>query len=203
MTRLLVFLSPIWLLSLGACAQDGGLSSSKPLPKVEPGAAPVTCREARNVLSQVQAAMERALTVKAGADGAITASDRAVSRGQVLDDLDRLERKFQPYYALKPRVQYCNEAAVKFSGGERLKAIRLIKLGFLEPVAPLVAGPADSVTVGQFSEAVAFFIERWSDMTHLPSSKWSPYLIHEAPNPKPRGGPGGPVPLGVSQPPTS
>jgi hypothetical protein len=171
MLRSWLLVAPLILFPVLAWTQEGGLSSSKLAPKIAKDAGPVTCTEAHNVLDQVQ----------------------------ILDELDRFERQFQPYYTLKPRTQYCNAAVVKFTGLERQKAIRLIKLGFLEPVAPMVTGPAGTLTVAQFSEAVGFFIERWSDMTHLPSVKWSPDLQRQTPTPKPPGAPGGPVPSGASR----
>lgn len=199
MLRPWLFFAPLTLLAVPAWTQGGGLSSNKPPPKIARDAAPVTCTEAHNVLEQVQAAMERALSTKPGAHGKIPVLDKPVSRVQVLHELVRIERFFQPDYTLKPRTQYCNVAVVKFPGPDRQEAIRLIKLGFLEPVAPMVVGPAETLTVRQFSEAVGFFIERWSDMTHLPSLKWSPDVEHAAPMPKPPAGPGGPVPLGASR----
>jgi len=136
--------------------------------------------------------------MKAAPASRLAVSEKAVTRAQVLDDLARLEQEFRPVYVLKPRTQYCDPAVVKFAEPERKKAIRLIKLGFLEPVAPLVVGPDDKLTVGQFSEALAFFVERWADMTHIPTTKWSPDLQHRAPMPTPRAGRGGPVPLSAS-----
>jgi len=182
-----------------AWTQEGGLSSSKPAPKIVNDTGPVTCNEAHNVLDQVQSAMMRALLMKSRLLIKIAPSNKPVARVQILDEFDRFERQFQPYYTLKPRTQYCNAAVVKFTGPERQKAIRLIKLGFLEPVAPMVTGPAGTLTVAQFSEAVGFFIERWSDMTHLPSVKWSPDLQRQTPTQKPPGAPGGPVPSGASR----
>ena len=195
--------APLVFLAVAAWAQEGGLSSSKSSAKIGKDAEPVTCTEARNVLQQVQRAMEQSVFLKPGVLSKVAASEKPVTRMQVLDELDRLEREFQPNYALKPRVQYCNPAVIKFPGTERRKAIRLIKLGFLEPVAPMVVGPADTLTVGQFSEALGFFIERWCDMTHLPTTKWSPYLQHQAPIPTPPGGPGGQAPSGASRRPVS
>ena len=198
--RSLLLITPVLLLAATAWTQDGSLSSSKPVAKPVLNPDPVTCNEARTVLNQLQAAMERAASVKAAKPSKLANSDKAVTRVQILDEVDRLEREFRPVYALKPRTQYCNPAAVKFPEAERKKAIRLIKLGFLEPVAPLVFGPGDTLTAAQFSEALGFFVERWSDMTHLPSTKWSPDLKHHEAMPPLRARPGGPVPSSVSPP---
>lgn len=195
-------LLPATLLMLApfAFGQHTGLSSSKPVVKHQIDNSPVTCTEARKTLVALESAFESVLGVGHIDKIKLRPGSEAVKRSQILEELDRIQRSFQPYYTLKARTQYCNPAAVRFPGADRPKAIRLIKLGFVEPVSKFVAGPGDTLKLGELVEALGFFAERWCDDTHLPSIKWSPELMPSPTFPRPRAGSPAPAPVGASRP---
>lgn len=191
------------VLSFSAMAQEGGLDSSgrKSLPTNDPS--PVTCTEAHSVFSRIEIAMAKLVKAKHVSGVGLPSGSSPITRGQVVNELDRLSRLYASHYTLKPRTQYCNEAAIKLPNDERTKAIRLIKLGFMEPVAVLAVGPKPDLTVDQLAEALGFFVERWADMTHLPSIKFTPGLMPGSSTPTPPAGSRGQAPSGASRPPTS
>ena len=120
--------------------------------------------------------MAKVLLVKNDAKVQLRGNEKPVSRAQVVAELSHLSHIFQDYYTLKARTQYCDPAAIKLPPAQKIEAIRLAKLGFVEPVGPLLIGPQNTIDVHAFGAAIGFFMARWSDMTHMPSPKWSPYL---------------------------
>lgn len=195
MKSLSLLVVPVLLLAVPVGAQEhSGLKSSKVDATQIVDRGPVTCAEASKVFAELQ----KSCAVSVGATNLpafkFPESTERATRTQLIAAFDQLERRFEPFYTLKPRTQYCNLSAIKLQGDGRTQAVRLIKLGFLEPVAPLITGPEDTLGLVAFSEAVGAYIARFSDMTHLPATQWSPDLMLRPSMPTPRAAQQAPVP---------
>jgi hypothetical protein len=154
---------------------------------------PVTFGEVKDVFHQVQEAMAKSVHEPVGAFAGLADSSKPASREVIIDEFDRLSHLYESAYVIKPRTQLIKPSLIKLAGPEKSRATRLIKLGFLAPVSQLVVGPSDTLGPLQFGMDVAFFIERFADMTHTPSIKWSPYLENDEsgpPTPQTRAKPG-------------
>jgi hypothetical protein len=143
--------------------------------------APVSQAEAYAVLSKVEDAMADALHTKHLARPTIdSGSNEPVSREVLVDEFQRIANGFNEFYKLTPRAQYLDASVLKLGGKRKEEAIRLIKLGYIDTLSPVVVGPKPTLSPYQFAVAVAYFTERWADRTHLPSIAYSPMLMPDA-----------------------
>jgi hypothetical protein len=65
------------------------------------------------------------------------------------------------------------------TGPQRDNLEMLVRMGAVAKIGPLATGPGNVLTVPEFGDAIGFFLARMAQMTHLPSSKWTPALRKE------------------------
>jgi hypothetical protein len=52
----------------------------------------------------------------------------------------------------------------------------LVRLGAVARVGPLATNKSDTIDAPDFGDAIGFFLARMAEITHQPSSKWTPWL---------------------------
>lgn len=109
--------------------------------------------------------------------GANTASTPA-KRGELLERLDYIYELAKPKFVMTPREITFDPKKVSLPAQhpQRKSAEKLVKWGFVGRVAPVVTGNKETMTLHEFGDVLGIFLARLSEVTHKPSTKWSPYL---------------------------
>lgn len=168
----------VLLLATMAFAQDGG----KPkLPKQNVKgvneAAPVTQAEASAVFTRARNVINIARIAKLATKSQLASSNQLVTRDMVIMEMAKMLKESEPAIKLVPRPVVFDAKLLKAgSPGSKTALLKLVKWGFVAPVGPLATGPTANMTPREFGDAVGFFLARLTDVTHMPSIKWSPYL---------------------------
>lgn len=183
--------------SVGAVAQTA--DRPKPMKSPKPtitSNAPVTGSEARAVFIRMESVMRTVLKMNASSPAAshsgavsrsgvasksgavsISGGSQPVRRDQIVAEMTR------QYDLIRPKVKFTPKA-VPFDSGvlnmhppkQKANLEMLIRLGAIAKVGPLATNRTDTITVPEFGDAVGFFMSRMAEITHQPSSKWSPWL---------------------------
>jgi hypothetical protein len=139
--------------------------------------APVTQAEAAAVFTKADQVMKSVIKYKATAP-AFPASTAIATRGQVLRHLNALVEAVQPKFKFKLPRQPSAPAVISFKDPAlKQMAERLESLGFIDRYGPLVTSKAEGLQPDDFGDAVGYFIARIADMTHMPSWKFTPFLM--------------------------
>jgi hypothetical protein len=99
-----------------------------------------------------------------------------VTREEIVDEFMRDYQALRPQMKFTPNPSVVDPDRIKIAPKEKPELVKLIKMGFVGRVAPLVTGPTDTMTVVTFGDAVGFFLDRMAQLTHMPSPKWTPML---------------------------
>jgi hypothetical protein len=141
--------------------------------------ATLTVKDMTKAFARADAAMRKVLHLPASAPkAAAKAGDAPATREQVVLQMDRLFELARPSFKFTPkRIKYDPGMITIKRGRPARKAVeKLIAWEFVAKVGPLAANLKPTLTLGEFGEALGFFLARIADLTHLPSNKWSPYL---------------------------
>lgn len=144
------------------------------------GRADVSAADWRAALVDTEPSMSRVAGVKPFVFGPVGSG--AVSRGEVLEDLERLMEHYRPVFRVTPRPLPVVAEAVEGSGldaagKERLE--KLVRWGFVAPVGPLAWGEGRGLTGEEAGDALGFFYARVALLTTQPDPKWTPALQPE------------------------
>ena len=165
--------------SLASPKDQGGLTTKKRTPPVVNSASPVTQAEAVEVLRKVERAIRHTLKMKTPyQELRATTPDQPVTRGFVLEQMDRLFALSQPHFKFTPRQVKFDGKVLSFPAGHPVRSTleKMIAWGAVDRVGPLATSQKPSMTAREFGDALGFFIARMADLTHTPSTRWSPYL---------------------------
>lgn len=151
----------------------------KPIKQTPASAAnlsPVTHMEAATFLKRVENALASVLKVKATASG-LSASGTVATREQLIAELSRIVAYTKPAFSMTP-VPNTKPMRVLNVVGDKAKqqATDLARLGFVPTTCPLFTNKADNLTPVQFGDTVGYFVARMAELTHTPSSRFTPYL---------------------------
>jgi hypothetical protein len=139
----------------------------------------VTQAEAKAVFARAEAMLRRVTksSAKVAPIGLKDASS-LVSRKAVITEFGRLYMIAKPAFKLIPAPVPVNTQVLKASDAPTRELLTLlVKRGAVANYGPVAAGPADRLTVKQFGDAVGFFLARMAEMSHMPSTKYSPALM--------------------------
>lgn len=132
--------------------------------------------EASAVFAKADQVMRSVLQIKK-APPAFARGNGIATRGQILKYFatlyTALEPKFKfglPHQKSAPEVISLKEPQLKQT------AIRLESLGFLDRYGPLATSKSDGLQPQEFGDTLGYFMARVAELTHTPSSKFSPYL---------------------------
>ena len=105
--------------------------------------------------------------------------DGEATRAQIISEMSRLVESVRGSLTYTPTWVQFDAKLIKSRNdkGAVTNLSGLIKWGYVGPVSTLATGPAKGISIEDFGDALGFFIERLSDLTHTPRVKWSPYLM--------------------------
>jgi hypothetical protein len=161
-----------------APAQDAPEGLKKHSAKViATSSAPVTQSEARAVFAKAGAAIRKALNIEhAQPPVSIPSGSAPVRREQVIGEMARIYTYILPKVKLTPMPVKYDPAVLKIEHSESGNLNMFVRIGAVGRVSPLATGPSDTLTVPQFGDALGFFLARMTELTHMPSNKWTPEL---------------------------
>jgi hypothetical protein len=138
--------------------------------------APVSQTEAATIFSKAEHVMKDVLQLKISTP-AFPKGTGVATRSQILKHFAAL------YTALEPKFKFSTPAQRSAAGVISLKdpqikltALRLETLGFIDRYGPLVTSKSDGLLPNEFGDALGYFMARVAELTHTPSTKFSPYL---------------------------
>jgi hypothetical protein len=105
--------------------------------------------------------------------------DAPATRTQVISQLHRLFEDSSAKFKYTPRMINFQPEVFTLPAGSapRKQAEKLVRWGFMNRVSPVLTGKSESVSLKDFGETMGLFVIRSSDLLHVPSSKFSPYLM--------------------------
>lgn len=159
-----------------------GLAQQQPVrPKLKPVAKakavdtrPVTQREVQKVIKEAARILG-----EPGYKPLTPAQTKPVSRDQVVQELSQLFRTLKPKFKTTPRKQPVRSDVLSVSPKLRPDLETLIAWGSVGPFAPLATNKNSTMTPAEFGDALGMFVARMADLTHLPSSKFTPSLMEK------------------------
>lgn len=130
-------------------------------------------------LVRLESAIDKVLSLKTKSARKAPPEAELAKRETLVMELTRLVNLTKLKYTFTPRPVEFNRNTIQFpsSSPQRKNLEMLIRLGFISRVAPLVTGKDETLTLGEFGHLVGVFISRLSELTHKPSTRWSPYLM--------------------------
>lgn len=141
---------------------------------VEP---PVTRSEASAVFGRTQKVLKSVLKLPADIP-VFSGGDGVATREQVLRHFDRISRIVEPLFKFTPPKVKAAVPYISFKDPEAKKiAERLEVMGFLDRYGALATSKAEGMDPKQFGDAIGFFVARVAELTHTPSTRFSPYLM--------------------------
>ncbi|MBX3118739.1 MAG: hypothetical protein KF784_06710 [Fimbriimonadaceae bacterium] len=176
---ILVLIAALAMLLTCVAGSQGTLGDS-PTKVVKTTDAPVTHREASTIIARMESVIRRVIhnsSVKGTSK--IAADDQAVQRTELLKELNRLFEICRPKFKFTPDMTAYDPKEFTLGNDANIKAVagKLVNWGAVGKVAPLVSGSKPTLTVAEFGDAVGFFLLRMSELTHTPSTKFSPAMM--------------------------
>lgn len=169
-------LAAIAAVSVGQGTQDHLKKAPKPQTPVSSG--PVTQAEAQAMFLRMERAFRQVNKISdAGPSCAIPKSNSPVTREQTVIEMSRLFDMVRPKFTLKPPMQDFDPSTFTLHDKTaKAAANKLVAWGCIGRFAPLVTGSGTTIPLPIFGDAMGLFIARMAELTHTPSSKFSPYL---------------------------
>lgn len=146
--------------------------AEKPLTRAELGAS----------LAKVERLLADALKLRPTKPQAPSLSGSAsASRLEVVRGLFRLHSITKPAHAFLPGPTAFDAGRVKKLGNAsaQRELLELLRWGYLAPVGPVSAGPAETLTLEDWGDALGYFLSRVAELTHTPSARFSPALMSD------------------------
>lgn len=159
----------------GAFAQDDAMKKHEPRA-VKTSETPVSQSEARSTFVRAETVMRKVLGMPATTKSSVSipSGAKAVTRAQVVAELNRLYQTIRPKVKVTPRPVSFDASVVRFADAkQKANLLALVKMGAVAKLGPIVTGSTETLTVPQFGDAVGFFMSRMAYMTHLPSTDWT------------------------------
>lgn len=148
---------------------------AKPTVAVLKDVRPVTVHEARSSFNRCLGLLQKAIGSPLGTSK-LPDANRAVTREEIVGEMTRIYAVLAPAYKFTPAPVKHDSSVFKISAAQRANLDKLVTRGCVARIGPLAVGPAQGLTVSEFGDALGFFVARVTEMTHLPSPKWTPRL---------------------------
>jgi len=138
----------------------------------------VTRAEAAAVFEEARRAIKTA-HIGGGGKSSIPSDGQAVTRDEVIVEMAKIFEASKKSIRIVPTHDSFDATLLKVgSPAAKAELSKLIAWGFVAPVGPLATGPKPTISIQDLGDALGFFISRLSDITHMPSTRWSPYIQH-------------------------
>lgn len=138
----------------------------------------LTKSEANAVLNQVDAAISKTLGIKT-VTALPTNAQGPASRTEIIVHLNTMFESYRPLFQYTPRPYTLKSQAINAANkDQKVRAIltKFVRFGCSGTVAPLVIGPGESMTVGDFAEAIGYYVAQISALTYLADPLWVPNI---------------------------
>jgi hypothetical protein len=173
----LVLVALLGGLTAGAQDDRQGLSHKKGQAVNPASGGPVTQAEALAVFQRAEKVLRSVVKIRGGSATKLSAAKAPVKRAQVIQEMDRLFALAKPAFKLTPKRVKLTGVAFTVKDSAALTSVkRLASWGFVARLGPIATSSSDTLSVTEFGDAIGFFLLRMSELTHMPSTKWSPYL---------------------------
>ena len=137
----------------------------------------VTQRDAAAVFAKAEQMIRSTLQLKTSLPP-FAASDAGLTRDQVIGRFAQIVSLVTPKFVFNsPRLATFPSLMTFKDAHVRLQADNLAASGFVDRVGPLLTSKEPGMTASEFGDALGYFLCRVAEMTHTPSSKYSPYLM--------------------------
>jgi hypothetical protein len=165
---------------VGAQAQEPQTGLHKSKPKAVPNVAGyVTEADAKAVFARAEQVIRRITGSTATVPAIKLAGSQPITRSKTVEQFERLYAVVRPQVKITPRPVKINMSVIKMSGPAKNTLVRLVKLGAVGNYSNLAAGSVDKLNATEFGDSLGFFLARMAQLTHTPSSKWSPPLMRD------------------------
>lgn len=154
--------------------RDGLGKTSRPPARINNS--PVTAAEAREALLRAEGVLRKSLLLSGKPTSSVPSVPKPITRSTVVAEFNRIYRLVKPKAKLTPRPSSYVASRLKISPDQRANLEAMVRLGAVAPYGPLATGPAETLTVAEFGDALGFFMSRLAEITHLPSNRWTPSL---------------------------
>jgi len=134
---------------------------------------PVTGQDATVVFGKVQTAFAYVLTVRPVRSSMIKNTVTPVDRREVVMEFIRLRSLASSAFRMKMRPARYDKSRWSWNSPE---LELLVREGYIAPLGPITTNKAVTLSPAEFGDALGFFLARISQVTHQPSTKWTPYL---------------------------
>lgn len=140
--------------------------------------APVTRGEVHAATARMETLVREVLRLPAGSAPAPAKPDEAASRAEITQALARLFRVAEPKFVYTPRPQKFDASRVRKLpvAADQAALEKLIRWGGVAPYGPLATN-SGGLTPKELGDALGFCVARLAELTHTPSSKFSPGLM--------------------------
>jgi hypothetical protein len=136
---------------------------------------PVTAKEVRESFVRAGELIKKVGQRSSGAP-AIAANNRPATRSEVVAEMARIYKAAEPGFRFTPVSVPFDPSKFKIDATQKPALSMLVTRGFVARIGPLAVGPQPGLTTKEFGDALGFFLARLSQLSHLPSSKWTPML---------------------------
>jgi hypothetical protein len=138
--------------------------------------APVTQEEAATVFTKAEQVLKTVLRHK-DTPKPFPSSKAIASREQILKHFLAIYTAVQPKFKITISRMKTAPSVINVKSPEiKSIAIKLESLGLIDRFGPLVTGKAEGLQPNEFGDALGYFIARVAELTHTPTTKFSPYL---------------------------
>lgn len=152
------------MLTLGAYAQ-------KPGP-VTRGEAAETFKDVETALRIFSAGRLKAFSPKWGAPG-------PVSRAEIIVAFDKAFEQLRPQFKFTPKMVKFDAKVLNPADTSARKPLeKLVAWGCISRLGPLATNSTPMIGPAEFGESVGFLLVRLAELTHTPSSKWTPAMMY-------------------------
>ncbi len=134
---------------------------------------PTTGQDAAAVFGKIQGAFIYVLAVKPTSPTQIKSTSAPIDRKAVVGEFLRLREMASPAFRMKLRPARYDKSRWTWSTPE-LES--LVREGYVGPLGPITTNKTSTLTPAEFGDALGFFLARISQVTHQPSTQWTPYL---------------------------
>lgn len=139
--------------------------------------APVTRAEAAAVFAKADRVIRSVLKLPSSGAAFPTGSGIA-TREMIVQHFQAVYHAVEAKFTFTPPPQKSAPQFMSFRNPKTKEtAVRLEILGFIDRYGPLVTSKSDGIEPAQFGDALGYFLARIAELTHTPSSKFSPYLM--------------------------
>ncbi len=154
---------------------SGGLATS-----MNAVASPVSEREAAEVFAALENAIRRIVLDQEASvkPSASASSKKPADRLEIIRQMNRLFELSRPEFKFTPRKVVVDPAVLSVPPGEPERPMleKLIAFACVGKVSAVATNKTASLDLDEFGDAMGILVSRLADLTHTPSSKWSPYM---------------------------